>query len=348
MTTHRVDLLGDGIENPFNARALQAAARMFGAACFFRDRHGLAAGWEGELPCLGLGEIAARYDPLVAFDNGEGAAPLYGFRLPRDARAAVAVGNEREGLAADLLASARHALQVPMASRTLNCLNVAAAAAVALYYLSHAHPGRLQTRGDPRKRRPELLLIGGADHIELGGTIRSAGAFGWERVFVEDRGGVWFGCDRVTRSEGRGAARRGRNPIRLVAVPPTQRYRVADVCVITTRRLGEPLPRARLAEGGDQLLVLPDESRVRVEEEDWQRLGAEVRFAHVEAEGPETAHPYRLPATIALAEAARQIGVRARPAGGRPRREGPEYEKALPAVANLAGEEVFLDDLVGY
>jgi hypothetical protein len=344
--TQRIDLIGDGIENPHNARVLLSAAAMFNADCWFRDRYGLASAWEGELPCL-PGPASALYDPLIAFDNGEGSAPLHGFSLPRTARAAVIVGNEREGIAADLRAETRYALHVPMVSRTLNCLNVAAAAAVALYYLSHGHRGKLQTRADPRKRRPDLLLIGGPDHIELGSTIRSAGAFGWQRVFVEDRAGVWFGCDRVTRSEGRGAARRGRNPIRLVSVAPTQRYRFRSVAIVTTGRLGTPLPRANLALGAEQLVVLPDEPSVRVAEEDWGRLGDEVEFVCVEALAETFAYHYRLPAAIALAEAARQVGQKA-PSAGRPPRDEPVYDRTLQTLAEPVGEEVLLEELAGY
>jgi len=47
-------------------------------------------------------------------------------------------------------------------------------------------------RNDPRIRRPELLLLGAGDHFELGSTIRSAAAFGWERAFIEDRHSFLF------------------------------------------------------------------------------------------------------------------------------------------------------------
>ena len=62
-----------------------------------------------------------------------------------------------------------------------------------------AHPracsggGKLHARADPHRSRPELLLLGAGDHVELGSTIRSAAAFGWNRALVEDRAGVWFG-----------------------------------------------------------------------------------------------------------------------------------------------------------
>ncbi|MGH3489441.1 MAG: hypothetical protein ACRDP8_16245 [Actinopolymorphaceae bacterium] len=72
----------------------------------------------------------------------------------------------------------------------------------------------------PRKRRPELFIVGGADHVELGSAIRSAGAFGWERAILDDRAGAWFGSPRAVRTEGRAAARSYRNPIKLMPAKP--------------------------------------------------------------------------------------------------------------------------------
>src|SRR5208337_4113013 len=117
--------------------------------------------------------------------------------------------------------------------------------------------GKMQIRSNPSRRRPELLLIGGGDHIELGSAIRSAGAFGWSKLFLEDREGVWFGCDRVKRSEGRAAARRARNSIRLVPVQKTNRFVFKEVVIISSKD-GIPLNKAKLTGGPQQLLVIPD------------------------------------------------------------------------------------------
>src|SRR5262249_33347691 len=136
------------------------------------------------------------------------------------------------------------------------------------------------------------------------------------------------------------------NPIRLVPVAPTQRYRY-DRAVVVSLHVGDPLPRLDLAGGPGLLLVLPDEGALGVESADWGRLAGEVSFARGEtAEGPWTYH-YRLPASIALAEAARQVGVRTRPPG-RKGDEGLAYDRTLETIPAEVGEEVFLEDLEGY
>ncbi len=219
MELRPVALVGDGIENPGNALAMVHAAQMCGVSCAFRDTRGLAS--STELKELGESfrvttsdRIQAQHAQVIACDNLPGATEVYGYRPGREF--ALLVGNERRGLSPEGRGLATEAVEIPMQSRRVNCLNVAAASAVALYYLCGPPVGPMAARADPASRRPELLLVGGKDHVELGSTIRSAAAFGWQRAFVEDRGRVWFGCDRVTRSEGRAAARRGKNDIRLV------------------------------------------------------------------------------------------------------------------------------------
>ena len=39
--SNTVDLIGDGIENPWNAKTMIDAAQMFGSTCSFRDRKNL-------------------------------------------------------------------------------------------------------------------------------------------------------------------------------------------------------------------------------------------------------------------------------------------------------------------
>jgi hypothetical protein len=231
-----------------------------------------------------------------------------------------------------------------MHSRRINCLNVAAASAVALYYLCQAPVRPIAARTNTDARRPELLLVGAGSHIELGSAIRSACAFGWERAFIDDREQAWFGVDRIARSEGRAAARRARNDIRLVPCPSNTRHDALEVVVVTTGERGTPLHKVDLARGPRQWLVVPDESRVDIDAEDWQRLGHRVSFARIAVDTPGP-HPFRLVASIALAEAARQIGLRAA------RRRGPRsvgYERALPIGLPGVGEILTLDDLMDY
>jgi len=180
--------VGDGIENPANALTMIDAAAMFGAACRFRDTKGLAQNnaetnsATATFVSVSGEEIQAAHSRIIAFDNLAGARDIYGFPAGRDF--AVLVGNERRGLSHELVSIATDRVQVPMLSRRINCLNVAAASAVALYYLCARPVGGMAVRKDPRTRRPELLLLGPRDHFELGSTIRSAAGLGWERAFI--------------------------------------------------------------------------------------------------------------------------------------------------------------------
>jgi tRNA G18 (ribose-2'-O)-methylase SpoU len=346
-----VTLVGDGIENPANALTMIHAAAMFGAECRFRDTKGLAH----SLPGTGLTqetfvqttgtEIRALHERILAFDNLPGARELYGFHAGLDF--AVLVGNERRGLSHEFASLATDQVHVPMVSRRINCLNVAAASAVALYYLNSPPVGPMAVRKDPRSRRPELLLLGAADHLELGSSIRSAAAFGWERAFIEDSHRAWFGSDRATRSQGRAAARRGKNEILLVPCPPQAAFQYPRATVITCQRIGVPLHRAKFAGGPGQLVVLPDESHGSSSAEDWSRFGRQVDFAHLQLPTTEFTYHYRLVATIALAEISRQVGrrpaVKALP-GPRP----PIYDSALEYLAQTAGELLTFEDLLGY
>ena len=274
-----VTLIGDGIENPANAFVMKAAAAMFGAACRFRDTKGLnqaASGTQGGKPFMTFepDQIPGLHSRSVAFDNLPGAAELYGYQVDPDF--SVMVGNERRGLSYDCTKLATDKVQVPMFSRRINCLNVAAASATALYYLRGTRVGPMAVRGEPNNRRPEVLLLGARDHVELGSAIRSTAAFGWRRVFIEDRHQVWFGCERGVRAEGRAAARRDKNGILCIPSPTGATHGFSRVIIITTQALGAPVHRVNLAPGPSQLVVIPDEKNVDQSSEAWSRLGKEV------------------------------------------------------------------------
>ena len=115
---------------------------------------------------------------------------------------------------------------------------------------------------------------------------------------------------------------------------------------MTCARDGVPIHRANLARGPRQLVVIADESAVRSGEEDFQRLGSAVRFVHLEVPREQFVYHYRIIATIALAEIARQVGTRARRGRARPR--PPVYDSSLRLRMTEQGETVFLDDLEAY
>ncbi len=205
----------------------------------------------------------------------------------------------------------------------------------------------MQVRTQPQKRRPELLLTGVTDHWELGSAVRSVGAFGWQRLLLEDSAGVWFGVPRGVRAEGRAAARRQKNPIRVIP-HTTSPGAFERVRVITTRKRGTPLHRAQLAGGPRQLIVLADESAVDFDTQDWHRLGHEMSFVHLDLPASAFSYHFRLVASIALAEIARQVGQPPRRIPGKPPQTEPVYDRSLRLLDAAEGETVFLDDLEDY
>ena len=277
-------LVGDHIENAGNADCLRAAAAMFDWRC----------GFIGD--SIGLDPLARSGMPIIAVENASGAEDLFKYR-PEKGPFALVVGNERKGVSRELLRLADRVVQIPMQSLHLNCLNVAAAASVALYRM--ARPGRqIATRGGRSGGRPVVVFAGIDDPVEVGSAVRSAACFGWNEVCVADRHDVWFDVDRVVRSLGRAAARRARNPIRVLPVPTAAAF--DEVCVIGTG-IGEPLRCADLARGPRQVVVLGDADAVAL-----ARLAPRVHRIQLEVE--HGAHPFRLVASIALAEIARQVG----------------------------------------
>lgn len=141
---------------------------------------------------------------------------------------------------------------------------------------------------------------------------------------------MWFGTDRVTTSLGRGAARRGRNAIHVIP-SPERSYAFEEAVVVSLRQEGEPLHRVDLARGPEQVVVIADESGVDLAREDVARFAREVRVAKLDVPRPDAAYRFRLVASIALAEVARQVGLRQRPGRGRPR--PPVYDTALRLVS---------------
>jgi hypothetical protein len=321
-------LIGEEIEGAWNEAALRDAACLFGGQ-YVAYRHKKASDAETARPptselCQTTGQAAEpcsravvnrgrdpdlrTFDYLIAAENSVGAQSVYQFRPPATGNASVLVGNEARGLRGHTLKQADAVVEIPLASRNINCLNVAAAAAVMLYYFGLEQPLALKhiTPTAASRRRPDLLLIGGADHMELGSTIRSVCAIGWDKVFLNDPMNSWYECDRRIKSEGRGTARRGRNPIKVIPHGACQLADYRKLVIFTTEPCGRPLWQVPLI-GRDLLAVLPDES---IAVERWRPpdgWNGDVIYARLPEASPACYH-YRQMSAIALAEIARQVG----------------------------------------
>jgi tRNA(Leu) C34 or U34 (ribose-2'-O)-methylase TrmL len=291
-----LSIFADGVENPANIIRIKDVARL------------LAGSWSES--------VSGR---LIAIENSRGARSIYGRRALQGG-ATIAVGNERRGLSARVLERADETLVIPTQSRIVTTLNVAAAAAVAGWYVLRGSGPQAQS-ARREHRRPALLIVGD-DHVEVGSTLRSAAAFGFHDVLLEDRGAGWFEGTAATRREARAAARRHKNPLRIHRADVRSVARFDEIVLVSASEGTTPLHRERLVRGQHQLVVIGGTS------DDLSRIAADrLRVSTLELVRTERP-PLRLVASIALAEIARQVGRR-RPTPGRPAPRPPTYETAL-------------------
>lgn len=354
MIDRKFTLIGDGVENPHNALAMTEIAAALDAACAFMDRKGLRDATQSAYPeaapltCIGPRILTETYNPLIACDTLPEAVDLFGCRPAPGASPAVVVGNERLGLTHAVQARSQQKVRIPMATRGIGSLNVAAAAAIALYVLGRGG-GPMQARRSSAEHRPDLLLMDPNDHAELGCAVRSAAEFGWGRVLIEDRAGVWFGADRQRRAEGRAAARQSKNSIGVIRVEPERRYAYDEAVVIRAAPAPGSLPLQRInaARGARQVIVIPDHTAGDLPVEDWSRFGRTLRFAHLGLPS-HAALRYRALTGIAMAEVARQVG-KASPGAPPHTDRGPRYERTLDLIGEAEdGEEMSFADLLAY
>jgi len=267
-------VFADGVENPANLDRIADAAHLIGAT---RAQ-----------------TISGR---LIAIENSRGARSVYG-RNPLNKAATIAVGNERRGLSPRILERADETLAIPTMSRTISTLNVAAAAAVAGWYVVRGSASQAFA-ARPEHRRPTLLIVGD-DHVEVGSTLRSAAAFGFHDVLLEDRDAGWFEGTAAARREARAAARRHKNPLRIHRADLRSAMRFEEIVLVSAFGPAPPLRREPLNRGQRQLVVigatLDEVSNVAADRLRVATLGL-VPMEHA---------PLRLVASIALAEIARR------------------------------------------
>ncbi len=298
-----IDLFAAGVADARNMPALRAAATWFGGRCFFPDPRG-----HGPADAPALADIRRRYDLVLALETGAGARNLLTYRLPATRNIALLAGNERRGLTPAALALADVHLAIPMRGHGVQSLNVAGAAAVALAQLA-CHPARRRI-APARAHRPALVLAHPTDAAELGSALRAAWTLGWDRVGLIDSHAVWFTRDRATYVQGRGAARRHKNPLSVYPCRPADDPLYEHGVVVTLRGPGPSLWRTRLPPGGATAVFLPDESG-GAPPVPYQQMARTVQHVALDLPGAGAYH-YRLVAAVVLAELARRLGWGAR------------------------------------
>jgi hypothetical protein len=248
----------------------------------------------------------------------------------------LALGHERRGVSRAVLAAAAETVVIPTWSRTVTTLNVAAAAAVAGWYVLRGS-GPQARAAHPSRRWPAVLLSGD-DHVEVGSSLRTAAAFGLREVFLDDRGAGWFDGPHAERREARAAARWHKNPLHVRRAPVSFTAGFGEIAVITPSGPGQPVTRERLARGHRQVVVIG----LAPEQVQAAAPGRRIRVATLGLQ-EAACSPLRLAASIALAEIARQAG---RPAARQPApvSRWPAYERDIKLATG--GELLVLDPAV--
>jgi tRNA G18 (ribose-2'-O)-methylase SpoU len=239
----------------------------------------------GNDPSPGIDKLLEQFDHVLACEATERSKSVYDLAAPRG-HLGIIVGNERHGVPGNILKRAEQVVSIPMLGRGLSSVNVAVAGAIVLYAIER-DMGRKRFRTSNLSHGDvDVLVLGPSDPSELGSLLRSAWAFGWQRVFLADRGASWFSKDRPTVLAGRAAAR---CEVNRIAVSPDSQLNMHEydhivVCDITPS--GTPLSRYTLPDHGKMLLVyggndLPIEDSDTVERIHVDHAGAvEARFRH--------------------------------------------------------------------
>jgi tRNA(Leu) C34 or U34 (ribose-2'-O)-methylase TrmL len=254
----RYTLVGFEIEGEWNVPLLVNAAEMSGASLLLAEsRIPFSATGIVNGSMVGIDEVLNQFDQVLACETTVKSRPVYEFAMPRG-HVGLIVGNERNGIPGKLLKRVHQVISIPMLGKGSSSVNVAVAAAIILY-VAERDLGRKRLRSVALTHRDvDVLVFGPSDPSELGSFLRSAWAFGWQRVFLSDPGGAWFTNDRQTILAGRAAAR---NEVNRLVVCPREQLNFGDydqIVVCDKTRSGDPLSRFALRNQGKVLLVYGD------------------------------------------------------------------------------------------
>jgi len=254
---NEITLVGLEIEGEWNVPLLKNAAEMSGASLLFAKSEVPANHHELNHPSPEIDDLLGQFDQVLACEAVRQSRSVYECAAPRG-RVGVIVGNERRGIPSKVLKKADQVVSVPMIGRGLSSVNVAVAAAIILYAMER-DLGRKRFRTSSLSyNNVDILISCPPNPCEIGSLLRSAWAFGWQRVFLTDPGGAWFTKDRSKVLAGRAAAR---CEVNRIAVCPEGQLNLQDydqVVVCDSERTGTPLSRFTFPTHGRVLLVYGD------------------------------------------------------------------------------------------
>jgi tRNA G18 (ribose-2'-O)-methylase SpoU len=250
-------LIGLDIEGDWNRPLLVNAAALAGCECIFASSGASEAAPSGQSAPeqISLERALEGYRHVLACESIKASVSIYDLPAPRE-KTAILVGNEVQGIPRQVLKRVHRVVSVPMVANELSSLNVAVAAAITLYGLTHDLARKRRVPSNLRRPEVDLLIAAPPDPNELGSLLRSAYAFGWRRAFVSDPHRVWFSGDQGTILKSRAAARRAKNPLVVAPAEKLDLARYDAVLACDLGQSGSPLSRLRLPECRRLLVVV--------------------------------------------------------------------------------------------
>jgi tRNA G18 (ribose-2'-O)-methylase SpoU len=255
LKTSPFKLIALDIEGEWNRPLLANAATLAGCDCLFArtsfpkdERVDTADAFSLEAALRGCSRI-------LACETTRNSVSIYDFPVPKQTTAVI-VGNEETGIPRPVLKKADEIVSIPMAPCGLSSVNVAVAAAIALYAFTRDLGRKRWARSELGQRDSDILIEAQADPHEVGSLLRSVYAFGWRRAFVSDPHGVWFTDDSRTLLESRSAARRAKNPLVVLPASQLDPLNYDGMLVCDGSHEGVPLSRLRLPECKRLLIVI--------------------------------------------------------------------------------------------
>ncbi len=272
MSKDQLTVVGVDLEGAWNVPLMQNAADISGATLeWIWVEKDCPPDFPAKVDPAGL-DVLQKFDHVLGCEPGPRSASIYEVPAPRGTTA-ILMGNEQTGLPKAVLSRVEKLVSIPMRGKGMSSINVASAAAVVAYVLERDLGRKARSSVSVAGESVDVLIESPDDASELGSLLRSLWAFGWKKVYLDDRRGSWFAKDRPTVLKSRAAARRSKNPLAVLPSHLLDFSKYQSVLACTPRRSGSPLSRLQILRGNVLLVFCGQEAHDTLEE-----MGAESLY----------------------------------------------------------------------
>jgi len=245
-------LVGLDIEGEWNLPLLKNAADISGASVEFAK--------SGEY----FTHLQKKFDRIIACETSKKSRSIYDFPALRG-RIAIIVGNEQKGIPKNILRKVDQVVSIPMYGKNMSSVNVAVAAAIALYSFKKDFARNKIRKCKLIQKNIDILLLRPENPNEIGSLFRSIWAFGWRHVFLADDNNVWFTKDKKNLLAGRAAARREINPLAVIPAERIDFGMYDHIYLCNSDRSGTPLSKLTI-HGKRKILIIYGAGKVNIQE----------------------------------------------------------------------------------